>query len=861
MADSIKSISRIKFLPAGNDLQAMVLLDARGNIQAMDPNAQPTFKKLYGTTLLIGKPFPGSAENEAAHPFGDAVRLAMKGKTTTSEIECIAVNGKVYYYNINCSPALDRNDNVLAISLALRNITEEKMSGMALDNAQQLIDSIFHTSDIGIAIVDYNNRFVKTNTGYNKLFGYENGELEGKKYTITIPPGNRKESLQKLQEFFSGNCIDEERIAIKKNGEQINVFRTATLLNNADQTKYLVITARDISETRKFQQLLQNTEKASHLAGWEMDVATRKISCTAEMYNILEIAEEEFQKLSYPELLERFLDKKTRSVVQQALDDTIKKGKPFTIEIPLITSRQKNKWLTITCTPIRLKSQTTWLRGTAQDTTARKESALQLERLSLVASKTNNAVFIADKNGKTIWVNESVKKLTGYSKEELLGKSAIQMLQEIEADKTTVKEISKILMKRLPVSSAIKMNKKDGTPIWLNIDITPVYKDSNVLNFIAIGVDITDIIKAREEQKIKSTLQQQQRLFNAIANNFPDGIIGLLDKNLHYVFAGGAEIKRLGIPPEGLVGMNIFDHLSDKSNHDARPFLLRALKGDSVLFDIDMKEQTYSVNAVPVHVGGKEDLLVLVVLQNITLRKKTEKDLLETLQKEKDLGEMKTRFVSMASHEFRTPLSTVLSSAYLIEKYTTTEDQPNRQKHLQRIVSSVDMLTEILQDFLSLGQIEEGKIHVRPVEFNISDLVNKLTREIKNNLKKGQQIIYDHKGNLLVTLDPSLLKHIIMNLISNASKFSPENSSIEIRTTQKNQQIMLAVRDFGMGISEEDQKHLMERFFRGANAGNIQGTGLGLHIVSKYAELMNGTVECTSELDKGTEFIISFKPQ
>ena len=97
-----------------------------------------------------------------------------------------------------------------------------------------------------------------------------------------------------------------------------------------------------------------------------------------------------------------------------------------------------------------------------------------------------------------------------------------------------------------------------------------------------------------------------------------------------------------------------------------------------------------------------------------------------------------------------------------------------------------------------------------------------------------------------------------MNLVSNASKFSPEKSPIEIKTINQNQHLILSVKDHGIGISKEDQKHLMERFFRGANAGNIQGTGLGLHIVSKYAELMNGTVECKSELEKGTEFIITF---
>ena len=167
----------------------------------------------------------------------------------------------------------------------------------------------------------------------------------------------------------------------------------------------------------------------------------------------------------------------------------------------------------------------------------------------------------------------------------------------------------------------------------------------------------------------------------------------------------------------------------------------------------------------------------------------------------------------MASHEFRTPLSTVLSSAYLLDKYTTTEDQPKREKHLQRIISSVNMLTDILNDFLSVGKIEEGKIQVRPLELNIREVITGIAEEIKNNLKKKQEISYDHNGNEKVEMDPSLLRHVIMNLVSNASKFSPETSPIEIRTISQDHHITLSVKDYGMGISKADQQHLMERFF------------------------------------------------
>jgi PAS domain S-box-containing protein len=238
---------------------------------------------------------------------------------------------------------------------------------------------------------------------------------------------------------------------------------------------------------------------------------------------------------------------------------------------------------------------------------------------------------------------------------------------------------------------------------------------------------------------------------------------------------------------------------------------------------------------------------------------RSKEELSRALENEKELNDLKSKFVSMASHEFRTPLSTILSSSYLLQKYTTTEDQSKREKHLQRIISSVNMLTDILNDFLSVGKIEEGKIHVRLSQFDMEELISSTLEEIQHNFRKQQNIHYSHKGNGLVLLDTSLFKHILLNLVSNACKFSPENSAIIVTSEASEQDIVLSVKDEGMGISAEDQQHLMERFFRGANAANIQGTGLGLHIVAKYSELLDGKVECKSELKQGTEFRITFK--
>jgi len=233
-------------------------------------------------------------------------------------------------------------------------------------------------------------------------------------------------------------------------------------------------------------------------------------------------------------------------------------------------------------------------------------------------------------------------------------------------------------------------------------------------------------------------------------------------------------------------------------------------------------------------------------------------ELSRALSKEKELGDLKTRFVSMASHEFRTPLSTILSSASLLAKYVEAEEQDKRDKHIGRIKSSVNNLTDILNDFLSIGKIEDGKIEARYNRFNVREFITNICTEIRGIAKKGQHFKHVHKGDETITLDDSLLRNIIFNLLSNAIKFSGEDGLIEIFSTTGKDHFRITVKDDGIGISKEDQAHLFERFFRASNATNIQGTGLGLHIVGKYAELMGGTISFESELEKGTSISISF---
>lgn len=237
--------------------------------------------------------------------------------------------------------------------------------------------------------------------------------------------------------------------------------------------------------------------------------------------------------------------------------------------------------------------------------------------------------------------------------------------------------------------------------------------------------------------------------------------------------------------------------------------------------------------------------------------RKKEQQLRTAFEKERELNRLKSRFVSMASHEFRTPLSTILSSADLIEAYQLEAQQPKRERHTNRIKSAVSNLTGILNDFLSLSKLEEGKIQSKPVTFDLEDFCQETVEDLQGMLKSGQSIRYQGvPAGTRITVDKKMLKNILYNLLSNAIKYSPSDQEIDFNADLSDTELKLTVRDYGIGIPQEEQQHLFTRFFRAHNVENIQGTGLGLNIVKKYLDMLKGQISFESKEGLGSTFYI-----
>lgn len=257
------------------------------------------------------------------------------------------------------------------------------------------------------------------------------------------------------------------------------------------------------------------------------------------------------------------------------------------------------------------------------------------------------------------------------------------------------------------------------------------------------------------------------------------------------------------------------------------------------------------------HTVQKLQSLNLDLEDEIKKRKAAEKKIKRALQKEKELNELKTKFLSLVSHEFKTPLSGILTSATLTEKYTKEEQQEKREKHLVTIRNKVHYLNNILNDFLSIERLESGNGQYKYTSFSLKRLINEVVYNANVTLKNGQEILYPQDmEDMMLYQDEKIIELILSNLLSNAVKYSPEDTTISFDYTISDKTIVFEVQDQGIGIPEKDQKHIFERYFRAENAVLNQGTGIGLNIAKTHLENLGGNISFVSKENEGTKFTV-----
>lgn len=538
---------------------------------------------------------------------------------------------------------------------------------------------------------------------------------------------------------------------------------------------------------------------------------------------------------------------------------------------------------------------------------APEEAAQQLE--AIIQSATD-AIISIDVRGCMVLVNQAAAKLFGYNTDEMLGQSINMLMPTYHARKHDgyIERYMKTGEARIiGIGREVMAQRNDGTQFPIRLSISEVEMDNRRL-FTGIVHDLTQ--QKAAEAALQKEKERAQRYLN-IANT----IIVILDQNGKVKLINDQGRKILELKENEAIGKNWVDHFIPDSYRSEVKVVFRALMDgrdieyyenyiqavsgkkhliawrNTLLRDdddqitgtlssgIDISAQREAEDRIirlnqdlEKRVASRTEELAEVVNQLLGINKQLkheireretaeaalktkEKQLTSALEKEKELNELKSRFVSMASHEFRTPLSTILSSADLIEAYTEQEQQKKRLRHTQRIKSSVANLTSILNDFLSLSRLEEGKLNLSRSEFELPSVWTEVQEGVQGLLKKEQTLTISGLGQIpTLYTDRRILQNIFYNLLSNAIKYSGEGQPIECRVFASNGNLKIEIQDHGIGIPKSEQQYLFTRFFRAHNVENIQGTGLGLNIVKGYIELLDGDISFESSPEKGSTF-------
>jgi PAS domain S-box-containing protein len=521
------------------------------------------------------------------------------------------------------------------------------------------------------------------------------------------------------------------------------------------------------------------------------------------------------------------------------------------------------------------------------------DKLLQLEKASyqvLLDSIKDHAVFLIDVDETILSWNEGAEKNYGYSAEEVVG----QHFSIFYPEEESAAGLHKRNLKTTEASGQLQyegwQKRKDGSLFWANIVYTALKNEQGKLvGFGKVIRDITRRKKAEEEihqlnQELATRLEKSQSEIGDYKHALDESsIVAITNQKgiITHVNQNFCNISKYS--KEELLGQ---DHRIINSGHHSKEFIrnLWVTIANGKIWRGELKNKAkdgsfYWVDTTIVPFLNKKGkpYQYLAIRSDITQRKLVEEqlyksneelenkvkertfELTEALEREKELSEMKSRFVSMASHEFRTPLSAILSSVSLLEHYVNPDQAEKRFKHIDRIKSSVRNLTSILDDFLSLEKLEQGKVKAHNTDFDLREFITDVVEEMDGMVKKkNQKILLSWNGENNVRQDKKILRNILLNLLSNAVKYSPEYKTIFLTADVTGEEISIKVRDEGIGIPAEAQKELFSKFHRANNAIHIQGTGLGLHIVKRYVELPEGGISFKSREAEGTSFEIRF---
>ncbi|WP_179338428.1 PAS domain S-box protein [Winogradskyella ludwigii] len=775
---------------------------------------------------LVGLTIHDILPNELCERIMKSLYLSEETKETQFLEYSFLVKEELHYYEARI--VAKDNGKFLVI---VRDITERRV----MDDMLYLRNKALEAASSGIIITDarqHDNPIIYINEAFEKTTGYQSADFIGKNCR-----------------FLQGDDLDQEEIKIMssaiKNGDLCNV-----VLRNYRKDGSLFW--NEVSLTPIF----NKHNVLTHFIGVQRNVTARK--------------EEEFFKNAIQNVMDMIIQDEPLEQIGNKIIETIENAIPNSIGSILLLNKEKTTLHKLSAPhmpPTYSKSIDGIEIGEKEGSCG---TAAFLKEEIIVSDIATSPLW--EKNKKLALEND-LKACWSFpifsSNKEVLGTFAI-FFNTIRVPLTAETDIIYNIIRT--ASLAIEQHNTN-IALERSTDKLADYAEelenevelrTNELKHIVQKLTESNLSledQIHETKVAETKMLRNKFLLDNISQNFPKGFIVVIDSDIRVEFMAGEELEELGFSDlvKKKPTLDDFTMMPKEILVDFKNYVKRTFKGEHCSFEVDYLNKTFLVNTTPLMNDNNKIKHVLFVYNNITLQKSAELNVLNSLKKEQELSELKSRFISMASHEFRTPLSAILSSAILIEKLNAPGKEEKRINHVSKIRSNVKNLVVILNDFLSLSKLQEGKVKAQPSTFDFIVFSKSIIQDMEGIKKRGQKInIKSEEPHIEVYLDSKLMQHIIFNLLSNALKYSDENTTIifEIETDQ--QQLFIEITDQGIGIPKEEIDNMFQRFYRANNTTNIQGTGLGLNIVKEYTELMEGSIKIKSELHIGSTFYVTF---
>jgi len=525
-----------------NTLQAFYLINADFNILSFNSVADELAHKLRNSALNSGDSFLKLVSSDNMHIFLSAVKKVFDGETVTGEILEHNFKGEKIWLLFSLTPVKSATNRIESITIGILDITDKKNVSQKLTSTERLLHSIFDAAVTGICITDHEGIFVDVNQEYCNIYGYEKEELIGKHFSMVVPEQFKMQLSELNDKFISGEEeLDAEWMVQKKDGSTIDIFAKAQLLVFEDGKRYKITSIKDITESKKYHNMLTDSEYEHNIGGWEFDNLSQRLEWTDEVYRIFK--QSTSIQLSLYSMAELFDDEASvalKSSFEAALED----GKPFDLELEYISPMDETIWVRVSCKPLRVYDRTVRLYGTVQDVTNKKREQAEIvssrERYKATFENSMIGFAITKPDGTIIEANSALLTMLGYSKEELfkLGRKGL-----IDESSTNFKKLFEIRSKTGKTKGELYFIKKDGSKILCEI-YSALYETANG------EVYASNIINDISEK------EKADQLFKSISENLPGVFYRYVlkpDGSNEFGYMSEGSMKMLSIPAKDIL--------------------------------------------------------------------------------------------------------------------------------------------------------------------------------------------------------------------------------------------------------------------------------------------------------------------